>query len=281
MARILITEDDQFLANICRRRFEREGFEVAMAVDGATAIGILKQNPPDVVVLDLMLPQIDGISVLRFIRSQEALQGLPVVVLSNSDHFSGLAQSAWKAGATNFLNKREHGPVELLEEVQKLLANAAPPPQSPTSDEPPPLSARAPIKCADESIRVIVADDDKVVHRVLGFFMEQANFVVRWAFDGQQALEMAEAEPPDIIVLDRVMPKLNGFELLELWQRHPQLATIPVIILSAKGEESGKENALANGAVEYLTKPFSPDAVVNLIRQHVGRAFDRRIPQIN
>jgi DNA-binding response OmpR family regulator len=270
MSRILIAEDDQFVANICRGKFEREGFEVAMAADGAAAIGILKQDRPDAVVLDLMLPEVDGISVLRFIRSQESLRGLPVVVLSNSTHFSGLAQSAWAAGATNFLNKGEHGPEELVEEVRKLLANAATKPQSRSFGVPPPLPAKTPIKHADRSIRVIVADDDKVVHGVLGFFMEQANFAVRWAFDGQQAMEMAEADPPDIMVLDRMMPKLNGFELLKLWQRHPKLATIPVIMLTAKGEESGKEHAMGNGAVEYLTKPFSPDAVVDLIRQYVG-----------
>ncbi len=270
MSRILITEDDQFVANICRRGFEGEGFQVALAADGATAIEILKTNPPDAVVLDLMLPGIDGISVLRFIRSQEALRGLPVIILSNSDYFSGLAQSAWDAGATNFLNKADHGPVELVAEVRKLLAEATPKTPPPASDQPPPLPQRAHIKSATGAIRVIVADDDKVIHGVLGFFMQQANFIVRSAFDGRRALEIAEADPPDIMVLDGMMPKLDGFELLKIWQHHPKLARIPVIMLTAKAEESGKVSAMGSGAVAYLTKPFSPDAIVDLIRQHVG-----------
>jgi two-component system, sensor histidine kinase and response regulator len=270
MPKILITEDDQFVANICRRKFEQEGFEVLMAAHGAAAIGILKREKFDAVVLDLMLPEIDGMAVLRFIRSQGALRGLPVIILSNSAYFSGLAESAWAAGATNFLNKGENGPDELVKEVRKLLVPAAPKPQQRTCDEPPPLPARAYMKRATGSIRVIVADDDKVVHGVLGFFMEQANFVVRWAFDGQRALEMAEAEPPDIMVLDGMMPKLDGFELLKLWQLNPKLAKIPVIMLTAKDEESVKEDTLGVGAVEYLTKPFNPGAVVDLIRQYVG-----------
>lgn len=270
MPRILITEDDQFVANMCRERFEQEGFEVAMAADGAVAITILKGNPPDAIVLDLMLPEVDGISVLRFIRSEESLRGLPVIILSNSAYFSGLAQSARDAGATNFLNKAENGPAELVAEVRKLLVKATPKTLPPACDEPPPLPSRAFIKPATGAVRVIVADDDKVIHGVLGFFMQQANFVVRSAFDGRRALEMAEADPPDIMVLDGMMPKLDGFELLKLWQRHPKLARIPVIMLTAKKEELGKTDAMGSGAVEYLTKPFSPDAIVDLIRQYVG-----------
>src|SRR6478672_8987014 len=128
MPRILIAEDDQFVANICRGKFQSEGFEVATAADGSAAIGMLKKDRPDAVVLDLMLPVMDGISVLRFIRSHQDLRGVPVIVLSNSAYFSGLAQSAWAAGATNFLNKSDHGPEELVKEVRKLLAAAAPKP---------------------------------------------------------------------------------------------------------------------------------------------------------
>jgi two-component system, sensor histidine kinase and response regulator len=270
MPKILIAEDDLFVANICRGKFEQEGFEVSMAADGAAAIKTLKKERFAAVVLDLMLPVVDGIGVLRFIRSEDALRGLPAIVLSNSTYFSGPAQSAWAAGATNFLHKGESGPVELVVEVRKLLAPAPPEPQARAWNDPPPLPPKAFIKRATGPISVIVADDDNVIHGVLGFFLEQANCVVRSAFDGRRALEMAEADPPDIMVLDGMMPKLNGFELLRLWQRHPKLARIPVIMLTANKEDAGKADAMENGAVEYLTKPFSPDAIVDLIRQYVG-----------
>lgn len=258
------------MANICRKKFVQEGFEVTLAEDGAVAIATLKRERPDAVILDLMMPKIDGVDVLRFIRSQEVLRALPVIVLSNSDYFSGLAQSAWLAGATNFLNKGEHGPEELVKEVRKLLALAVPKPQSRAWDDPPPLPPRKSTKSGAGPIRVIVADDDKTIHGVLGFFMEQANFHVRSAFDGQRALEMAEADPPDIMVLDGQMPRLDGFQLLKLWHNHPNLANIPVIMLTAQKQSANKASAMGHGAVEYLTKPFSPDAVVDLIWQHVG-----------
>jgi DNA-binding response OmpR family regulator len=267
MKRILITEDDQFIANICRGKFEEEGFEVCLARDGREAIELLDKYPPALVLLDLMLPEIDGIGVLKHIRSSDSLRRLPVIVLSNSSYFSGPAQAAWKAGATNFLNKGDHGPQSLVDEVRKLLVPAKPPP---LPNEPPPLPPRAFLKRAPGRIRVIVADDDRVIQGALGFIMEQAGFVVRSAFDGRRALEMAEADPPDIMVLDGLMPELDGFAVLNLWQKHPRLVTVPVIMLTTERSEVRKSAALDSGAVEYLTKPFSPAGLVEIIQEYVG-----------
>lgn len=268
MKRILITEDDQFIANICRRKFEQEGFEVCLAHDGREAIQLLERQAPDAVLLDLMLPEIDGIGVLQFIRSNESLRALPVIVLSNSNYFSGLAQAAWQAGATNFLKKSDYGPQSLVDEMRKLLSPPSPPLPP---NEPPPLPPRAFIKPAAGPIRVIVADDDRVIQGALGFIMEQAGFVVRSAFDGRRALEMAEDDAPDIMVLDGMMPKLDGLAVLNLWQKHPRLATVPVIMLTSEKSEARKSSALGSGAVEYLTKPFSPADLVRIIEQYVGR----------
>ncbi len=271
MKRVLITEDDQFVANICRRHFEQAGFQVVLASDGATAIELLEQDRPDAVVLDLMLPGVDGIAVLRFIRSHAELRSLPVIILSNTAYFSGLAQSAWEAGATQFLNKGDQGPDALVIEVRKLLITAALPSTPRAWNDPPELPPRAFIKAASGPVQVIVVDDDKVIHGVLGFFMEQAGFVVRSAFNGRRALEMADANPPDIMVLDAKMPELDGLEVLKLLQRHPKLSKVPVIMLTAERDEALKAGALGYGAVEYLTKPFSPDKVVNLIDRYVGQ----------
>ncbi len=267
MKRILITEDDQFTANICRGKFEQEGFEVCLAHDGREAIRLLESHPPDAVLLDLILPEIDGIGVLQFIRSKESLRGLPVIVLSNSKCFSGPAQAAWKAGATNFLNKSDHGPQSLVDEIRKLLSPATVPP---LPDEPPPLPPRAFIKRASGPVRVIVADDDRVIQGALGFIMEQAGFIVRSAFNGRRALEMAETDAPDIMVLDGMMPELDGFAVLDLWQKHPRQASVPVIMLTGKNSEAGRSGALRSGAVEFLTKPFSPAELVRIIEQYVG-----------
>src|ERR1051325_2358904 len=142
MKKVLITEDDSLMAEIYRDCFESKGFNAEIAADGAVAIQRLKQNPPDVVVLDLMLPNVDGVEVLKHIRSQETMRALPVIVMSNA--FAGpLGQQAAKEGATKLFAKNTFGPKHLVEEVQKLLAATA---------TPSPSGTKSPNSSADDSI---------------------------------------------------------------------------------------------------------------------------------
>ena len=124
MKKILITEDDQLMATICQEKFQSEGFEVAVARDGHAAIHQLRISPPDIVLLDLMLPEVNGVEVLQFIRSQKSLRHLPVIVLSNS-HVGNLVQAAWRAGANRCLTKSNCTPRRLVEEVRSTLAATA------------------------------------------------------------------------------------------------------------------------------------------------------------
>jgi CheY-like chemotaxis protein len=124
MKRVLITEDDGLIAEIYRDSFEREGFSAEIASDGAIAIQRLKGNPPDIVLLDLMMPNVNGVEVLKYIRSQPALEKLPVIVMSNA--FAGaLGREAAVAGATKMFAKNSCGPKRLVKEVRDLLAATA------------------------------------------------------------------------------------------------------------------------------------------------------------
>src|ERR1700749_1241956 len=115
MKRVLITEDDGLIAEIYRDSFEREGFSAEVARDGAIAIQRLKENPPDIVLLDLMMPNVNGVDVLKYIRSQDSLKALPVVVMSNA--FAGaMGREASMAGATKLFAKNSCGPKRLVKE---------------------------------------------------------------------------------------------------------------------------------------------------------------------
>lgn len=132
---------------------------------------------------------------------------------------------------------------------------------------PPPLPRR-PVG----NVRVLLADDDRTVHSVIGFFLSQSCIELRSAQNGQEALDMARREPPDLLILDRNMPKMDGPAVLASWTKDPQLAAIPVIVLSGKTGEAERAESLAGGAVEYLTKPFNLDDLVNRILRAVGRS---------
>ncbi|MES2440993.1 MAG: response regulator [Verrucomicrobiota bacterium] len=265
--RILITEDDAFTANLCRDVFTRENFEVHIAADGKLAIEHLLNHPVDFVLLDLMLPEIDGIGVLRFIRSQDRLRGLPVIVLSNLSYFSGMAQSAWDAGATNFLKKGAVNPRLLVEEVRNLIAKNNSPVSPPVFAEPNPSVAEEPSAPAQEhrQLRVLVADDDRLVHSVIKFFMTQAGYQVDCAYDGRQALEMAQAKRPDVMILDGIMPELDGIEVVDRWLRDTRLARIPIVMLTSDDASHRKVASLRNGRITILSKPFSPDRLVSKV----------------
>jgi CheY-like chemotaxis protein len=121
MKKILITEDDPLIAEIYSSGFERSGFRVEVAHDGMSAIQKLgQQNPPDVVLLDLMLPEVNGVEVLKHIRGRDSTRTVPVIVLSNS--FAGpLGDQAVKAGATKLFSKNAYTPRRLVEEVNCIL----------------------------------------------------------------------------------------------------------------------------------------------------------------
>src|SRR5215469_808113 len=120
MKRILITEDDPLMAVIYRDTFEREGFCAEIAEDGNIALQRLKGNPPDLVLLDLMMPGLNGVEVLKHIRAQESTRALPVIVMSNG--VAGpLGQEAAMAGATKIFAKNAFGPRRVLNEVRSLL----------------------------------------------------------------------------------------------------------------------------------------------------------------
>jgi len=120
MKKVLIIEDDALITRIYCKRCQTAGFEVDSAPDGKVAIERLKAQPPDVVLLDLMLPHTDGVQVLKFMRTEEALKKIPVLVLSNA-YAGAMVDAAWKAGANKCLIKANCNPNQLISEIQALL----------------------------------------------------------------------------------------------------------------------------------------------------------------
>jgi DNA-binding response OmpR family regulator len=131
MKKVLIIEDDQIVGNIYRHKFQVEGFQVALAGDGETGFNAVADWKPDVVILDLMLPRMNGVEVLRRLRAKPETASLPVIVLSNA-YLSNLVQEAWNAGANQCLIKANCTPKQVLEVIHRILAAPTPAPATPT-----------------------------------------------------------------------------------------------------------------------------------------------------
>jgi DNA-binding response OmpR family regulator len=121
MKKILIVEDDQIVANIYRNKFSVDGFQVEIALDGQLGLEMVRSFRPDAVILDLMLPKMTGVELMKKIRLEEDFQHLPVIVFSNT-YLTNMVQEAWKAGATKCLSKANCTPKQVIEVVRNAIS---------------------------------------------------------------------------------------------------------------------------------------------------------------
>ncbi len=120
MTKILIIEDDRFLRELMSRKLEEEGYEVFEAINGEQGLKQAKENKPDVILLDVMMPGINGFEVLSKIKGDSVLSLIPVIMLSNLDQKED-AEKALKLGAADYLVKAHFTPGEIIEKIQKVL----------------------------------------------------------------------------------------------------------------------------------------------------------------
>ncbi len=106
--------------------------------------------------------------------------------------------------------------------------------------------------------RILVVDDERHIVRLVQVNLERAGYEVLTAYDGVEALEKVKSEMPDMVVLDVMMPRMDGFEVLKNMQADPRLQNIPVIMLTAKAQDADIFRGWASGVSSYLTKPFNP-----------------------
>ncbi len=119
--------------------------------------------------------------------------------------------------------------------------------------------------------RILIVDDDAFIRRPLEFILKEEGYEPATAADADEGLRSIEACVPDLIFLDVTMPGKDGLTWCAELKRDPRYAGIPIVLLSARGQERDREQALALGAAEFMTKPYSPYELKRLVRQLLGR----------
>ena len=117
---------------------------------------------------------------------------------------------------------------------------------------------------------ILVVDDEPFICRSLTFVLRKDNYKVYEARNGEEALAAIKEHKPDLVFLDVMMPKINGFEGTERVRSDPELAGVKIILLTAKGQESDREVGKTAGANDYMTKPFSPTKILERAREILG-----------
>jgi len=118
-----------------------------------------------------------------------------------------------------------------------------------------------------EARRVLVVDDDAFIRRPLEFILRQEGYAPATAVDGEDCLRQVAQSRPDLIILDVMMPGRDGFDVCKTLKRDPELARIPIIMLSARGRELDRDRGLSLGVAEFMTKPYSPSDLLRRIRE--------------
>lgn len=166
MKKILLVEDDKIVSSIYQNKLSMEGFQVRTAPDGQVALELVRSFLPDLVVLDLMIPRLPGIDVLKKIRAEQSTSRIPVIVFTNT-YMSTRIQQAWNSGATKCLCKASCPPKELIDSIKACLSAAESATATPQAQVPPALrdpspvaGVAAPTRCRAEASRVPTATED-------------------------------------------------------------------------------------------------------------------------
>ncbi len=222
---VLAIDDDADARELLRRFLVREGFAVALAASGAEGLALARSLRPDLITLDVMMPGMDGWAVLASLKSDPELAMIPVVMMTMLDNSElGVAM-----GATDCLTK----PVDWAK-LELLLGRLTGPDQG--------------------GGRLLVVEDDDGNAELLGRLLERAGWSVDRARNGREALERIAVSRPTLVLLDLMMPEMDGLEFVEQLRRNPVAAAIPVVVLTAKSL-SPEDQARLNGRVsDVLSK---------------------------
>jgi CheY-like chemotaxis protein/CHASE3 domain sensor protein len=265
--RVLIVEDDPVARDATARLLSGDGIEIATAATAAAALDQLAAATFDCMVLDLELPDRSGLELLADMARGEQSAFPPVIV------YSGRALSHDEVRALERLShsiivKGARSPERLLDEVTLFLHQVE-------SRLPPDRRRMLRHARSRDAVldgrRILVVEDDVRNVFALANLLEPRGAVVDIARNGREALDRLAAQPDvDLVLMDIMMPEMDGLEAIHRLRRDPRLARLPVIALTAKAMADDRERCLAAGANDYIAKPLDVDKLLSLVRVWIG-----------
>jgi len=225
---VLLIDDDTTVHDIVRRFLQKEGFSVAGATSGAEGIELARKLKPLVVVLDVMMPTMDGWSVLTKLKGDPELADIPVVMLTMVNN----TEMGFSLGADDYMLK----PVDRTGFVATLRKYCT----------------------ANTSPSVLVVEDDATTREMLRTSLEKEHFTVTEATNGREGLQQLEKMRPALILLDLMMPEMDGFQFTREVRSHPEWRSIPILVMTAKDIDAD-DRAKLDGQVSRILQKGACD----------------------
>jgi CheY-like chemotaxis protein len=236
---ILVIDDDANIRDLMARTLERAGYAVVAAESGEQGLSLAARLKPAVIILDVMLPDLDGWSVLSRLKSDPRLADIPVVMQSILDE----PKRGFMLGASEYLTKPiDRGRViDVISRLQR-----------------------------DGDSQALVVEDDPDTCKLIASWLKGAGWQVKTAGNGKEALEVWDEQRPELVILDLMMPKMDGFEFMESLQQKPEAASTKVVVVTAK-DLTADEIRQLNGGVERIIHKSrrSGEEIVQEIGRHL------------
>lgn len=240
---VLVIDDDAVTCDMLRRIFEKEGYTVTVALQAEEGLRLAREIKPDAITLDVMMPGMDGWTLLRNLKQDPEVRHIPVIMLSMVDDKG----TGYSLGAAEYLTKpvdRAH----LTQVLQKYMQHESTGP-------------------------VLVVDDNAEDRLMLCRLLVKEGFAVNEAGNGKEALESATQQLPAVVILDLMMPEMDGFEFLEVFRKNGAWQEVPVIVLTAMDLDE-HELAELNVYVENVLRKadISTDSILEYARKAIRDA---------
>jgi PAS domain S-box-containing protein len=238
---VLVVDDDPIARNLIQRSLEKEGFETVVAGTGAEALRLARQLRPSAITLDVMMPGMDGWQVLGQLKADPVTCEIPVIMITVVED----RNLAFSLGATEYVTK----PIDRDRLASILLRH----------------------RCASPPCLVLVVEDDSDQRRLIGAILEKEGWEVATAENGALALQQLQERDVQLIVLDLLMPEMDGFEFVVAMKQNPAWKHIPVLVLTSK-DITEEDRERLNGRVQRILSKGSLEggAFVDELKRVIG-----------
>jgi signal transduction histidine kinase/DNA-binding response OmpR family regulator len=223
---ILVIDDDNNAQDMMKKYLQKQGISILQAKSGEEGLKLAIEHMPDAITLDVMMPEMDGWEVLSAIQANDKIKNIPVIMLTMADE----PDLGFSLGATDYLTK----PVN-WNQLSSILKKHQ-------------------IQSNSESIMIV--EDDEITRDMLRKSLESNNFKVKSAINGKEALEKIKIAKPGLIILDLMMPEMDGFEFSEKLRENKDWLDIPVVVITAK-DLTKEDHSRLKGNVEAIMQKGS------------------------
>jgi CheY-like chemotaxis protein/CHASE3 domain sensor protein len=264
---ILLVEDNKTQSNALNELMQSQGITVDQAFDGESAFRMLHENEYQCVILDLNLPDISGLDFLDKIKAIDRFKALPVII-NTAMELDKTSVSRLMQYANAMVVKTNKSADRLIDEVNLFLNKVR---ESTVHTAEPAQAAKAKTITKGKDImkgkKILIVDDDMRNIFALSSALQSYDMLVEIANDGQEAIDkLEEIKDIDMVLMDIMMPKMDGYEATRHIRRQNKWAKLPVIALTAKAMMDDREKCIAAGANDYITKPVDMDRLISLMQ---------------